>query len=267
MLSHFILSLRALSLTFFAFVALLPASALSAPVVGGFDSPRSGSYGYLASPRTVVAKALLLVMYPGVELPGTQELTPEFLSGLDAALLVTSEPAGSIDTPLSASEQTALFDYIKAGGNALIVGEGGFDNVAVDQSFFTPFGITAVGREGGTEKATVIQPNTHPIVNGPYGTFTTLTGDNVGWFSNLGPYAQPLANLDFNGQPILAVIERGALGPGSGAVVLTADSDLLFNLPLSQNIARYLLEVPEPSTWLLMLPGAAGLFALGKRRR
>jgi hypothetical protein len=66
--------------------------------------------------------------------------------------------------------------------------------------------------------------------------------------------------LNANNQPLLAVLPEGALGPGSGRVVLAADSDIYTeNLNLIFNTVGYL--VPEPSTIVLAGIGAIGLLA------
>ena len=44
-------------------------------------------------------------------------------------------------------------------------------------------------------------------------------------FTDLGPNTKSLATMDANGTPVLAVIERGALGPGSGPVVIMSDAN------------------------------------------
>jgi hypothetical protein len=193
-------------------------------------------------------------------------LTPEFLSQLDVAILITATPSGTIQG-LSSAEQTNLFDFVLAGGNAVILGEGGWSNVVAEQTFFTPFGVSETGRIFQNVPAYPLDPNVHPITNGPFGVVTEAVTTNTGWFDDLGPWAQPVLLLP-NGYPVMAVIERDAIAPGSGRVVLTADGQLLNNsLPLFQNVAAYM--VPEPASRALLVTGlfALAAVALDRRRR
>jgi hypothetical protein len=255
---------RLATLVFAGLILLTTTVASAAPIIGAFAAPRSGSENLLDSAPFVAAKALFAPQFPGITYQSTQQLTPSFLSGITVLILSTTGGNASIPTPLSGNEQLALLNYVLAGGSALIMGEGGFDNDVVEQSFFAPFGMHDTGRIFGNVPVKAVTPNTNPITNGPYGLYGTGNGLNVGWFDNLGAHANPVVTLQ-NGLPVIAVIERGALGPGSGAVVLTADSQTLqVSQPLIQNTAQFL--VPEPTTGALATVAVVFL-ALGVWRR
>jgi len=246
-------------------ISLTATVASAAPIIGAFAAPRSGPENLLDSAPFIAAKSLFAPQFPGITYQSTQQLTPSFLSGISVLILSTTGGDASIPTALSGSEQLALLNYVLAGGSALIMGEGGFDNDVVEQSFFAPFGMHDTGRIFGTVPVKAVTPNNNPITNGPYGLYSTGNGLNVGWFDNLGAHAKPVVTLQ-NGLPVIAMIPRGALGPGSGAVVLTADSQTLqISQPLIQNTAQFL--VPEPTTGALAMFGlAVCVFGVWRRR-
>jgi Bacterial Ig-like domain (group 3) len=67
------------------------------------------------------------------------------------------------------------------------------------------------------------------VTNGPFGLVSSIETAGPGWFDNLGSNADSLATLNFNGQPMLAVINPGTLGTGSGGVVIYSDTILANN--------------------------------------
>jgi hypothetical protein len=128
------------------------------------------------------------------------------------------------------------------------------------------------GKVQGQANATSIAPN-HPVMKQPFGIVTTFATSYGGWFDDLGPYATALATYDTNGQPALAAIPPGALGPGSGAVVFLGDADSVVDsaaggLFKSGDNEKFFLNavayVPEPSTFSLL--AMVGVL-LGFRRR
>lgn len=247
-------------------------------VVGAFDSTRAGDANITGGIYSVDCMAALSANFPGTTFATAPTLTPEFLSGVNILMLHPAKTPTSAITPLSASEQSALLNFVKAGGSAFLLAEGEDPFIPVAQSYMSVFGVTIVD-DGlkGLRFIDSIAP-THPVLNGPFGEVTQILGYGMGVFSDLGPYASPLAALETNGAILLAAIERGALGPNSGRVVLMGDSTQFFDadddgffLPgphedLFLNTINY-LATPEPST--LTLVGIAGVVggAIAVRRR
>lgn len=136
--------------------------------------------------------------------------------------------------PLSAPEQLALRDFVKAGGTALLFCDNNTDYQAASRSFTAVFGLSVTGTLAFTGGSTIVN-RLNRVVTGPAGTATGFDYLNPGWFSNIGR-AVDIAVLDAPGMvgnhaPSVAALLPGALGRGSGAVVLFSDSDIL--LPTS----------------------------------
>lgn len=232
----------------------------AANVVGGWDLTRGGVYSISQGSQAASLRTTLSAMFPGTSFTGTSTLTPAYLSTVDTVILTTASSDFSAITPLTSSEQTALRNFVLSGHRALLMGERSDFSPAANQSLINPFGLNISGSAMGHLPATAINNVGNPILDGPYGLVGGLTTINPGWFDVLGG-AQPLAQLDFNSQPILAWYDTGALGPGSGALVLSADSDLYTQNPLLIVDTFAFLIVPEPSGMLLAIVGAGSMLA------
>jgi len=202
----------------------------AAIVIGGFNIARAGTASTVEGLATEDLRSAILTAFPGSSFVGVDTLTPAALNGVNT--LIVGAPTFSTPLSLSSAEQTTLRNFIVSGGGALIY----FDNDSyagvpasydANETFLDPFGIDSAGRVGGgVQNATTIAP-THRVMNGPFGSVTSFATSFGGWFDNLGPNAVALSHYDANGQPAIAAIAPGALGPGSGGVVFIGDADSL----------------------------------------
>ncbi len=257
------------------FTLYISASPAWAIILGTFGAPRVTDASIATGSMTSMLRNSLYSNFPGSTIVTSPTLTPAFLSGIDVLAIASDKtPYGGI-TPLSASEQSALVDYVLNGGSALLIAEGIPNFAAAAQSMISPFGLTMAddGLSGYTA-ALPVDPN-HPIFSGPFGVQNYVEFLAGVVFPDLGPYATALANLPQTGQTAVAIIERHAMGPHSGAVVIVGDANFLENseyfgglFPVHEhfylNTLAYLAAVPEPSTWALALVGLAAL--IGMRR-
>lgn len=242
-------------------------------VVGGFDAARGGFESLAPGEDSALANDISSA-YPGTTFNFTSTLTPTFLSSVQVAILGVGTTETSAVTPLSASEQSALLNFVLGGGTALIFADNStFASNAptTNASFVSPFGVTITGTLNGGQTAPIIDP-TGPLTS-PY-PVSAFFGTYTGYFSNIGQ-GMVLANFGV-GEPAIDYFAPGVLGPHSGAVVLFADSEAMVagdgltstNLNLILN-AFNLSTVPEPSTWVMMLlgSGGAGLATYLQRRK
>jgi hypothetical protein len=132
-------------------------------------------------------------------------------------------PAANFNVPmtpaLSLDEQDALGEYVRSGGGVLLAtGSCQNDFLIASNAMLAPFGLRVTCVES---RGQIVVRFDHPVTDGPFGragrSFVAYS-----WFDELGDHATSLA--DIGGQPLVAVIERDALGPGSGRVVLWSDS-------------------------------------------
>lgn len=235
-------------------------SLLHAATIGTFDSSRGGAANLVDGAITSLARASLAVNFPDATIASAPTLTPSFLAGLDLLIVSSARDGSSGISPLSAAEQAALFDFVLAGGSAMLLAEVYVDDASA-QSLVGTFGMSVVD-DGliGLQPGTIQNPG-HPVFDGPYGVQPFVAVYGAGVFTDLGPYANSLATMDANGLPIIATIESGVLGPGSGRVFIMADATP-FADPIAQgyfaesevvflNTVHYLM-VPEPATGLLL---------------
>lgn len=242
-------------------------------ILGTFNSTRAGGFNVLTSVVTMEIRDSLAANLPGMTLTGTDKLTPAYLAGVDAILLHPIANFGTNITPLSAAEQTALFDFVKQGGAALLVADS--YGSAAAQNLVDAFGLKVAGLTPGPDPGTISSPPFNPIIHGPFGSVSSFLTDEGYWFTDLGPYAKSIATYTGNGLPSIAVIERGAIAPTSGPVIIFGDVNAFgdatfgyqfqFNEKLMLNALAY--AVPEPSTLVAGLLGFGLLAGIALRRR
>lgn len=234
-------------------VLLLSVYALpsKAAVVGGWDLTRGGQYSLSAGSNTAPIRSALSGLFPGTTFTGSSTLTAGYLGGVDLLVVTSAFSDSTPITPLSAGEQSALMNFVLAGGNALILGERSDFSPLVNPTLVTPFGPNINGTTMLNPNATVTNPTSIPFTAGPFGVVTSLSTANPGWFDSLGG-AIPVATIS-PGLNVLAYFPENALAPGSGRVVISADSDIYFNNTiLIFNTFNYLIQpIPEPSTFAL----------------
>jgi hypothetical protein len=242
-------------------------------ILGTFNSTRAGGFNLLTSIAAMEIRDSLATNFPDMTLTGTDKLTPAYLSGIDAILLHPIANFGTNITPLSAAEQSALFDFVKQGGAALMIADSYGSSAA--QNLVDAFGLKVAGLTPGPDPGTISAPPFNPIVNGPFGTVSSFLTDEGYWFTDLGPYAKSIATYTGNGLPSIVVIERGAIAPTSGPVVIFGDVNAFgdaafgyqfqFNETLMLNALAY--AVPEPSTLISGLLGVGLVAGASLRRR
>jgi hypothetical protein len=222
-----------------------------AAVVGGWDVSRGGEYSLSAGANTAPIRAGLSGAFPDTTFTGASTLTSGYLSSLDLLVVTSAFSDSTPITALSPSEQSALMNFVLGGGNALILGERSDFSPLVNPTLVTPFGPNINGTTMLNPTATVTNPASVPFTAGPFGLVTTLSTANPGWFDTLGG-AIPVATIS-PGFTVLAYFPENAIAPGSGRVVISADSDIYFqNSTLIFNTFNYLIQpVPEPSTFVL----------------
>lgn len=242
-------------------------------VTGGFDYSRGGGGSLRDGAGTADLRADLKSSFPDVTFAASNTLTDSYLNSVDVLYLQAA--AGDIMpiTPLNSTEQTSLLKFVKSGGGVLILGDASpwFD--VASNSMLSPFGVHLTGWIDGPSINVTVTNMASPVTNGPFGAVTSYRTWYPGWFDSLGTKATSLARIDSNGQSTLAQIDRGALSPGSGTVVLSSDTSLIFygpdspNMRITKNAIAFVApsSVPEPSTVLLLGSILASLVAIRKR--
>ncbi len=242
--------------------------------IGGFDLARSEQASLTSGSLLTELRTEIASGFVGSNLADTTTLTNAFLSSIDVLVVFTATTCCSATTPLSTTEQTALHDFVEAGGGALIfVDNDSFDAAAdaVNESFLDPFGLDVTGTLDLLQTTTVTN-NSHPVTNGPFGMVNSFTTNFPGFFDNLGSDALSLGTLNINNGDALAVIGSGVLSPTSGSVVFFSDNNIAADGILGQTDNRALVlnaidfagpqAVPEPPILLLFSVGIlAGLAA------
>lgn len=253
-------------------VAMVAQGARAELVIGSFDLARGGRASLVDSPDLDImlmrgVASLLLTDESFVSAP---ELTPEFLSTVDVLVMPSNFTSSSAVTPLSPAEQAAMFNFVVGGGSLILAMENIELSPTADvthESFLDPFGMSITGVVPGVTLANALEPD-HPIFAGDFGLFPSYETSRTGWLDELGPYARPLAESTINQEIVMAIIDRHVIAPGSGRVLITADTQLWErDINLTSNMVVYMASVPEPGTLGAGALGAWIAAAWGVRHR
>ena len=224
--------MRTSSLFAAAAMAILTASA-GAQTIAVFGASRGGASSISEGSLTTQLRAAIQAAYPAGTFRPLTTIDAASLAGVDLVMLCSAAGATSAITPLSAAEQTALGNFVLAGGGAVIFVDndtfaGGGTDVA-NESLLNPFGVDVSGTGPGWQRfASAAFPDLTPVTSGPFGTVSQYS---VGWSGWFAPSATAIvaASLNDNFQPCLLVLAPGVLGLGSGKVVLFSDSTMISN--------------------------------------
>jgi hypothetical protein len=249
-------------------LALVPNFA-GAVIIGGWDATRGGPDGAIQTGSAgTMLRSELAANFPGATLADSPYLSTSFLNSIDVLYIIAVHDAFDQITPLDATEQGNLANWVAGGGRALLV----TDNpsfVSAGDSMVNHFGVLAEGGGlDGRQLGTVTDNTDFPtITNGPFGPVTTFEGGYTGAYNILGS-ATSLGGWNANNQTALA-----ALNYGSGRVVFYADESMMGdfqdgsqNPQLLGNVLTF-LSVPEPSSFVLSGIGLLGLLAAAQGTR
>jgi hypothetical protein len=193
-------------------------------VIAGWDIARGGNYS-LNSSDSAQARIDLQAVYSDLEFPALNSLTDVNLADVDVVVLSSVKGNSAAIAPLTAAEQTALQNFVYAGGCAILFPDnstfaGGASDLA-NESLIDPFGLDIMGTLSGVYYATTL--NSSPVIDG----VASYSGNYAGWFDNIGA-ATLLATLDANANPSLVEFAPGVLETDSGRVVVFSDANVFF---------------------------------------
>jgi hypothetical protein len=184
-----------------------------------FDAARggdmAGKVGVPFAPTRTVLEAEFALTWDELG-----SLTDLATSNAEGVLLAPAYGDTTGVAPLSSAEQTALRDFVEAGGFAVLLTENDTSFDATSDSFLAPFGVSATGTLQGD--ATGIASGGHPIASG----WTTVPLSWPGSCSTPDAGAAIVATTSLG--PYVMVFESGALASGSGTVVIITDASPYF---------------------------------------
>jgi hypothetical protein len=223
-------------------------------IIGCFDTNRAGVFSPSSGSSMTSFRANIASNFATAAFQSTDTLTSNFLNSIN--LLVITAISGNTTeiTPLSPAEQSALTNFVMAGGTALIFADNNLQFQPASQSMVQPFGLDCNGNIPGSVTATVTNLS-YPVAEGPFGVVSNYTiASFPGWFDVIGPHAVGIAVLDPNREVSLAAIAPGVLSSTSGGVVFFSDStindgSLIDTLPtLVDNAIDFVLTLPARPT-------------------
>jgi len=233
-----------------------PGGHLDKVIIGGFDTSRAGLASFTSGSGFTQARSGLFNHFPATIFTDFPLLTRSNLLSVDVLVIGVATAGRSDASPLSTNEQGALWEFIKEGGSAVLFTDN--DSFApqatnVNRSFLLPFGTGTKGTLNGPALATVPDPGSHPVTSGPFGSISSIPQFYPGGITSLGAYAQSLATNSSG--CAMAIIEAGAIAPGSGRVVIFSDisgfweSDGYFpaNSNLVMNVVSYVRQFTQHS--------------------
>ena len=193
--------------------------------VGGFDDARGGEYAFatgvgLGRLRSEIGQVFNL------STQSFNRIESEFLSDIDLLFLSSITSSSTSIVPLDTTERQVLLEFVKQGGNAIIVGDSNFFDAA-NSSLFGPFGLHITGSTSSTIPV-ILEPDApDEILNGPWGKVDSLQQH---WAGAIGDNSLPLRVIGRNANGIaIAILPRQALSPNSGYVLFLSDTSALKN--------------------------------------
>ena len=253
-------------------------AASAAPRIASFDAARGGEGSLSTSSLAAGIRADIATYLPGTTYVSFNSLATLSIANADVVVLNSVfNGAGTSITPLSAIEQTALANFVRAGGAAILLGDNpGF--ITGTTSFFSPFGFAQTGDGPTVASASLTAVSGgNPLASGAAGNVSAF---DVRFFSYLST-PLPTGAVSLAGQagtPVAAYLPQGIFSAGSGEVFAFSDS-LYYNTPAGNaanlavvnaiSAAGVPAVVPEANTFALigMSVPVVGMISLYRRRK
>ena len=203
----------------------IPQSPESIPfTVAGFDLARGGQLSFSEGPFFADARAAVNSNFPGVSFLSLNTLATGGLTQADLLILSSGSAGQSAIAPLTNAEQMVLFDYVAAGGCAVLLTDNDIfasNAAAANESLLDPFGLDSAGAIESVVIAPVLNPSLSSLTHGPHGVISAITQGWPGGLTDLGTHAVSLATNPLG--DALAIIEPSILGLDSGPVIFYSD--------------------------------------------
>ena len=220
-----------------------------------------------------------LIVGLGHEIVPVSSFDAASLAAANISALYLSQPFAQSSTGYSASEITAIQNFVAAGNGLVLHAEDGFGvELASLDSLASAFGVSFAATGSEDDGYEIVSFNAHPVTAG----LGPLPGsgyclDN----QRVLTMASPALDLTTLGAPLLpaedAIAAIGTVAGAPGNVVLLSDTsgfkdvgvsfdvdiDCGGNRVLAANIVNFVVPIPEPGTFTLV---AIGLVGLGSRR-
>ncbi len=212
------------------------------PVIGGFNTARGGAMSLAGGSDVLLLSSSISIAFPSATISSAGTLADSYLAGVDVLFLASGKKhsgASNAITALSASERAALLNFVLA-GKGVIIAIDNSDFETANESILDTFGLDSSGKLGASEPMSLGPSGESAVVNGRFGTVTSVPTFWPGVIDNAT--SNDVVGRFNNGMAGLAVIPRGALGAGSGAVVILTDMTTLTNSYLSQNTMALVLN-------------------------
>ena len=208
--------------------------------IGSFTEAREGNTSFWEGRYFQLVTHLLQSEYPETEAYLFENLTPETLAQVDVFILTSNirseaerEISDNNSAVLSDAEKAALRGFVEGGG-WLVLGvdavsrgkRSGDERIDTARQLAALFEVDVMREQPIWSLHPVLfDPAGTRVMNEPWGKVEMLHMWHPLALESLDPYARPLA-LNADGLAIAALIEPGALAPGSGSVLLAETQPL-----------------------------------------
>lgn len=213
-----------------AFTLILTSASQAQLTIAGFSASRGGELSLSDGSALGTVRNEIAVRFPGAAIRAGAALDHSLLSGTQV-LIISSATSESSATSLSSAERDVLRSFVMGGNGVVILTESdsfaGAGSGAANASFLADFGVQSTGTGGAWPRPTrAVWSDWYPVTNGPFAPVPNWTVGTSGWFTTYPAHSLAIGLHTDNNRPNALLFTAGALGPGSGVVVLLADSTM-----------------------------------------